>query len=304
MSALYNFISEEFTFTGSETSRYLRTEEHNSLIYDRERDIFFWNSKSIVGDALTWLTQIKGYSFNEARNILESQPKYSTTVVYTINTEKGKQDIVVYPELVDVFWEKGQFERDYWYDRLLKDSTIDRFRLGFNDGWYTIPIFINGTFRNFQCRMDDPKKIRPWYRGVGPLLFNSDLLGVTDYVIITEGTVDAILLSQVGYPAMSHNTGAGWMENWHKYFTKQKDIVYVSDHDESGLEAAEKVAINLGLDRVRILVFEDCPDKYDSVDYFRDGGTKKGFDELLDNAKPIYFYKELKNGKRTRFQKW
>ena len=34
----------------------------------------------------------------------------------------------------------------------------------------------DGTFRNFQCRMDDPKKMRHWYKGVGPLLFNSDLL--------------------------------------------------------------------------------------------------------------------------------
>jgi len=291
MSILENLIAKDFTLR-EKGDRYYYTEEHDSLIIDRERDVFFWNSRNIVGDALTWLTQVKGYSFNDARNYLQDQPKYSTTIVYTINTEEGKQDVVVYPELVNIFWENGLGvdNRGYWYNRLLTDNTIDRFRLGYHDGWSTIPIFIDGTFRNFQCRMDDPKRVRHWYKGVGPLLYNADLLGVTDYVIITEGTVDAILLSQYGYPAISHNSGASWMGNWHKYFTKQKDIVYIADNDAPGFEAARKVSENLGADRVRVVVFDGYPDKYDTVDYFRDGGSKDDFDKLLNEAKPIYYY--------------
>ncbi len=292
MSALENLITKEFTLSGDDTSRYIRTEEHMSLVIDREKDIFFWNSRNIVGDALTWLTQVKNMSFSEARQILQDQPKYSATVVYTINTEEGKKDVVVYPELVNVFWEKGlgANHRDYWYNRMLTDSTIDRFKLGYNDGWSTVPIFIDGTFRNFQCRKDDPKKMRSWYKGVGPLLFNSDLLNVVDYTLITEGTVDAIFLSQMGYPAISHNTGAGWMANWHRYFTRQTDIVYIADYDAPGIEAARKVSRNLGADRVRVVVFDGYPDKYDTIDFFRNGGTKEGFDRLLNDAKPVYYY--------------
>jgi DNA primase len=292
MSALQNLIAKEFTLIGAESARYIRTAEHMSLVIDVEKDIFFWNSRSIVGDALTWLTQVKGMSFSDARNLLQDQPKYSTTVVYTINTEEGKQDVVVYPELVNVFWEKGLGvdQREYWYNRLLTDNTIDTFKLGYNDGWNTVPIFIDGTFRNFQCRMDDPKKMRHWYKGVGPLLFNSDILNVVDYVLITEGTVDAILLSQLGYPAVSHNTGAGWMNNWHRYFTMQTDIVYIADNDAPGIEAARKVSTNLGADRVRVVMFEGFPDKYDTIDFFRNGGTKESFDILLRDARPIYYY--------------
>lgn len=292
MSALENLIAKDFNLIGDETSRYVRTEEHMSLVIDREKDIFFWNSRNIVGDALTWLTQIKNHSFSDARNLLQDLPKYSTTVVYTINTEEGKQDVVVYPELVNIFWEKGLGvdQRVYWYNRMLTNTTIDRFKLGYNDGWNTIPIFIDGTFRNFQCRMDDPKKMRHWYKGVGPLLYNSDLLTVTDYVLITEGTVDAIFLSQLGYPAISHNTGAGWMNNWHRYFAYQTDIVYIADNDAPGIDAAHKVSRNLGADRVRVVIFEGYPDRYDTIDFFRNGGTKESFDRLLEDAKPIYYY--------------
>jgi DNA primase len=292
MSVLQNLIAKDFTLIGSESARYIRTAEHMSLVLDVERDVFFWNSRNIVGDALTWLTQVKNMSFSEARQLLQDQPKYSTTVVYTINTEEGKQDVVVYPELVNIFWEKGLGvdQRTYWYNRMLTNSTIDRFKLGYNDGWSTVPIFIDGTFRNFQCRMDDPKKLRHWYKGVGPLLFNSDLLNVTDYVLITEGTIDAIFLSQLGYPAVSHNTGAGWMNNWHRYFTLQADIVYIADHDAPGIDAARKVSRNLGADRVRVVVFNGYPDKYDTIDFFRNGGTKESFDNLLEGAKPIYYY--------------
>lgn len=292
MSALENLIAKDFTLVGAESARYIRTAEHMSLVFDVEKDIFFWNSRNIVGDALTWLTQVKNMSFAEARQLLQDQPRYSTTVVYTINTEEGKQDVVVYPELVNIFWEKGLGvdQREYWYNRLLTDSTIDRFKLGYNDGWSTIPIFINGTFRNFQCRMDDPKKMRHWYKGVGPLLFNSDLLTVTDYILITEGMVDAILLSQLGYPAISHNAGSNWMW-WQRYFpVRIKDIVYIADYDKAGIAAARKVANILGRDRVRVVVFENRHDKFDTIDFFRNGGTKESFDRLLDDAKPIYYY--------------
>lgn len=291
MSVLTNLIAKEFTLI-EKGERYLYAEEHDSLVIDLEKDVFFWNSRNIVGDALTWLTQVKNMSFAEARQRLQDEPRYSTTVVYTINTEEGKQDVVVYPELVNIFWERGCAvdHREYWYNRMLTNSTIDRFKLGYNDGWNTIPIFIDGTFRNFQCRRDDPKKMRHWYTGVGPLLFNSDMLNVTDYVLITEGTVDAIFLSQIGYPAISHNTGAGWMDNWHRYFTLQSDIVYIADNDAPGIEAARKVSRNLGADRVRVVTFQGYPDKYDTIDFFRNGGSKESFDTLLDDAKPIYYY--------------
>src|SRR5690606_9422114 len=117
----------------------------------------------------------------------------------------------VLPKLVEVFWHNGKLEgnRDYWYHRGFTDQTIDRFQLGWYDGWSTLPIFMDGAFRNFQIRRDIPeKRIKNWYSGVGPLLFNSDILKVSSEVVITEGPTSAIRLVQEGIPCLSHTGGA------------------------------------------------------------------------------------------------
>src|SRR4030066_265346 len=95
--------------------------------------------KSIVGDALAWLIKIKGYTFSEARRILSEYKDFTDTYVYTIKGEGELQDVIAYPKLIDIFWEEGLKNRQYWYNRLLNDDTINRFRLGYHDGWYTIP---------------------------------------------------------------------------------------------------------------------------------------------------------------------
>lgn len=283
---LESLIAQEYTIV-EKGSKWATTSEHDSLVIDREKQIFFWNSRNIAGDALTWLTKIKGFPFSEARKILANFRSYSETFVYTIKSEREDEDIIVYPKLVEVFWEEGLQNRNYWYNRLLNDDVINRFQLGYHDGWYTIPLFMDGTFRNFQCRRDVPlKSIRPWYRGIGPMLFNSEILKLVDNIIITEGTVDAIYLNQIGFPAISHTTGAGWMHKlWFDRFVRQRDIVYIADNDKAGLLAAKKVAESLSTNRVRILTFDGYSEKYDTIEFFRNAGTLEEFKELLDNAR-------------------
>jgi DNA primase len=304
-TVLENLIAKDFTLTGSDDSKWAKTVEHDSLVIDREKQVFFWNSRHIVGDALVWLTKVKGYSFAEARQILTEYKDYRGTFVYTIKSQKTEEDIVVYPKLVDIFWEQGKKHRKYWYNRLLTDETIDRFKLGYHDEWFTIPIYIDDTFRNFQCRIDEPKKkIRPWYRGVGPLLYNSDLLDFVSGVIITEGTVDAILLNQMGFPAVSHTMGSNFDESWYKYFIKLTKITYIADYDDAGIKAAYKVAEVLDKERVEIVTFEGFGDKFDTVDFFREGGTVKEFRELLKTAKKVYeipTYFDFSKKQRKRF---
>src|SRR4030067_2414073 len=155
-SVLESLISKDYTIVGNENSRWAKTEEHDSLVIDREKQIFYWNSKNIVGDAVTYLIRVKGHTFSEARRILSEYKDFTDTYVYTIKGEGELQDVIAYPKLIDIFWEEGLKNRQYWYNRLLNDDTINRFRLGYHDGWYTIPFFMDGTFRNFQCRKDQP----------------------------------------------------------------------------------------------------------------------------------------------------
>src|SRR3972149_1966367 len=104
MSILKNLIGKDYELVGY--GRWLRCSDDinnpSSLVIDTEKDVFYYNSRGIVGDALTWLTKVKGYSFEQAKQILNGYGDFSESYVVTI---KGGRDIVVLPRLVDVFWE-------------------------------------------------------------------------------------------------------------------------------------------------------------------------------------------------------
>lgn len=268
------------------SGRYRKTEEHSSLVLDLEKQIWYWNSQNLKGGPLEYLLFIRKLPEDMARALINDLSGVSASEYVP---HRMGEPVFPNEKLVDIFWKNGLNDRDYWYHRCLVDSTIDRFRLGKYDGLWTLPIYVNGKFRNFQCRTDVPKKlIKPWYRGVGPLLFNSNILQIVRRVFITEGPIDAILMNQVGYPAVSHTGGAnGWNDSWFPFFRNQKEIFYVADNDKAGYAAARKVANSLGKFRVRIISFLDYGLKYDFVDFIRNGGSKEEFDTLVEKSQHI-----------------
>jgi hypothetical protein len=282
---LEKIIGLDFTITGN-GRRWRNTLEHSSLILDLDNQLWFWNSRGILHKKpIEYLTLIRGMPEKQAKELVKD-------LAYVTGTDlisPGKKDTVVQNEkLVDIFWKNGINDRDYWYRRCLTDKTIDTYKLGKHDGFWTLPIYMDGKFMNFQCRTDVPaKKIKSWYRGVGPLLFNSSILPFVTTVVISEGVVDAILLCQLGFPAVSQTGGAGtWLSGWFSYFRHQKEIIYLADNDIAGRVGAKKVARNLGEYRVKIYDFNGFPDKTDAVSYFRDyNGSTDGFRDLIKNAK-------------------
>ena len=293
-TVLEKVISLDFTIEGSGT-RYKTTIEHNSLVLDLEEQLWFWNSKDLLHKTPEdYLTLIKGFSKSKAREFLR-ELEYIPQNNFKLQT-KDDTEIVPSERLVDIFWRNGSKDRDYWYKRCLTDRIINSFKLGKFDGFYMLPIYMDGRFMNFQCRRDVPdKKIRPWYRGVGPLMFNSSILNITNTVFITEGPIDAILLTQNGFPAMSHTGGSGgWKKDWFRYFMGVKRVYYVADNDEAGLCASHTISTSLGQEKVKVVQFIDFPEKYDTVDFFRDGHTVKEFKELVDKSRFSY---ELKRSK-------
>lgn len=288
---LEKVIGLDYTLTGS-GNKWRKTEEHTSLVLNLEEQRWFWNSKDLNGTPLEYLILIKGMPEKQAKALLKD---LVTLDGGDLLFPKKKELVVQNEKLVDIFWKNGLKDRDYWYRRGLTDKTINTFKLGKYDGFWTLPIYMDGKFMNFQCRTDVPeKKIRPWYRDVGPLLFNSSILPFVTKVYITEGPVDALLLNQEGIPTVSHTAGSsGWDNNWFSYFKRQKEIVYIADNDLAGYNAAKKVAKSLGEFRVRILSFIDYPLKYDAVDFFCRGGSMDEFKELDAKAIQGFRVKEL-----------
>jgi DNA primase len=279
LELLESLIESDFGYKA--TNNWGKSEEHTSLVVDRRKNKWFWNSKGWSGSVIDYLMLVRGLNKNDALQYVKGLPSYNNPNSNETSLETP------YEKLVGFLWENGKDRREYWYKRGFKDNIIDRFSLGFFNEWFTIPIYIDGIFKNFQCRREVPeKRIKSWYRGVGPLLFNSSILQFVTKVYITEGPTDAILLTQLGLPAVSHNAGAeGWKDEWFKYFLNIKSIVYIADNDRAGINASKKVSKSLGEGRVKVLRFSDKAEKYDTIDFFRDGGTTEEFLDREEHSK-------------------
>ena len=281
--SLVDLVREDFGISGGD--RWYRSDTHSSLVVDSKNDIFFFNSRGLSGNALDYLVKVRGLSRHTAQDML----KHPTAQLPTGDSGVGLQ--VRFARLVDLFYNAGKKDRDYWYERKITDPTIDRYRLGNFDGWNLIPIYDEGRFINFQCRRDKPdKRIRFWYKDKDfkPVLFNSDILPFIDTVYIVEGMTDCILLNQLGLPSVCSTNGAlSWNQGWIKYFNRIDNIYFIADNDKAGISAANLVVSSLGPYRVKVLRFKDKPEKYGVGNHFISGGTIEEFKNIL-NDKAFY----------------
>lgn len=284
---LAKLVEEDFGLRWN-GGKWARSVEHDSLIVNMESGWFFWNSEGIAGTTKDYLQKVRKLSKDQTRQLL-----YNTNGGTPLVRETGGVPYVPYEKLIEMLWINGKKDRDYWYDRTLTDTTIDRFRLGFFKGWFTIPLYADGRFINFQCRRDKPeKRIRPWYKGAKTVLFNEDILKFTDTVYITEGLVDAILLAQHDIPSVSKNNGAEYFDNgWFYKFLNVKNIYYIADNDKAGINGAKKVCAVLGKEKVKVFRFKDKSERYDTGDWFKEGNSKEEFLDRVNNES-VYGFQE------------
>lgn len=141
--------------------------------------------------------------------------------------------------------------RAYWWGRGLSDTTINAFRLGWDGRRYTIPVSYRGLLIGVKRRKADDidDGINAKYamaKGSKATLFNADSLlrefGADEPVFVTEGEIDAMLLSQQGYAAVSSTAGAStWHPEWAAHFSYCPRIIVLYDNDEPGRQGALRV---------------------------------------------------------------
>lgn len=308
-NGLLQILVEEDSGYKQEGRNWGRSLEHSSLVINEESQRWYWNSENLGGTALDYLVFVRGMDKKTAQKIVDSRSKVLTGSFYDSVEETS---YVPYEKLVDLLWELGKGNREYWYSRRLTDKTIDRHRLGFYDGWSLIPLYRGGQFVNFQKRRDLPNKaIKLWYRipNWEPVLINPEILSIVDTVFMTEGPVDAILLNQEGIPAISHTGGAGyWNSEWIQHFQRVKRVYYIADNDLAGIQAAHRVAKGLGMDKVLVYQFSDKEEKYDTGDYFKEGGVAGEFRRLVEAEAKYLFeigavYGKYKRRNKTSYTK-
>lgn len=285
---LQSLIEEDYGYEHN-SGIWGRAVKHNSLVVKEDEQFWFWNSMGLRGNVRDYLILVRRLSQKEADDFLKQKRFFSTTKNIA---EDG--NVLPYEKLVEILWTNGKDNRDYWYRRCLTDYTINKFRLGFYSDWYLIPLYHESKFVNFETRRDLPNKaIGRWYKHTKPVLYNAEILEFVDKIFITEGTTGAILLNQMGFPAVSQMGSNIWQQEWFGHFSNIREIYYVEDNDSAGRIASENISKFLGLNRVKIISFDGQEEKYDAVDFFRDGGSVEDFKELVANSKYLYERQEI-----------
>lgn len=286
MILIADLIAEDFGYTSR--GRWGRAKAHDSLVVDEQKQLFFWNSEQLFGNARDYLIKVRKMSTVSADALLRNLG-HDDKIYY--GSEKKATEYRVYEGLVESFYKAGKDNRGYWYQRCLNDNTIDKFQLGFYQGWYTIPLFEDSRFVNFQIRRDKPtKQIRYWYSNTHPMLMNDTVLDFVETVYMTEGTVDSLLLLQNGIPAIATTGGTSYFNPaWLHKFMGVKTIYYIADNDSAGIKASRMFSKVLGEMRVRIFRFSEKRNKYDTVNFFQDGGTADEFRELVETRAKCSF---------------
>lgn len=236
--------------------KYYKGIEHDSLVINTEENKFYWNSQGISGGPLDWLLTVEGLSMRSALKVLNEVSGLPVSHVALIDVDRPPP---ILQSLINVFYDLGKFHRGYWYNRGFTDQTIDKFKLGYTGNAHVIPIVYNGVLDNFQCRIGAgvTKKVWWWSRRK-PALFNSLATLNSDYVILTEGSIDAITLDQLGFPAISANCLNYWDNAWNKHIIKTNAVYVLYDNDTAGNSAGAKIVKRL-LNRGRLVLW---PNKY------------------------------------------
>lgn len=143
--------------------------------------------------------------------------------------------------------------RQYWIDRGLEKDTISRFRLGWDGRRYTIPAIYRNVCYGVKRRQSDIDDGIPakyvMAKGSRVGLFNADVLTRVDEglpLFVVEGEIEAMLIDQHGFPAVSSTGGAGtWKPHWNRYLAHIRRIIIIYDNDEAGMSGALKVRSRL-----------------------------------------------------------
>ena len=119
-------------------------------------------------------------------------------------------------------------------------------------------------------------------------LFNAD---PGQILIICEGEKDAVTLNVNGINAITFTAGAGAVPEDIRPIKNMNNIAVCFDADEKGDEGAKKVVKALltqnSQRRIRIVQFQNKPNRYDITDYFNDGGDRSSFIHLCDSAHDV-----------------
>lgn len=178
-------------------------------------------------------------------------------------------------------------------ERGYNKDTIVKFKIGYDGGRITIPIYdeqgLCMNVRRYLPKGKGQNKMINYKAGYGKArLFPVENLK-SNSILLCEGEMDMILANQLGFAAMTTTGGAGtWLLGWTMQF-KDKIVYICYDIDPGGKDGALKVAKALHGVAKKVYIIDlplTEPKNADVTDYFiKHGYTVDDFKLLAQNAK-------------------
>lgn len=258
-----------------------------SLDLDVEKEVFICRVCGSKGDLYAFIATKMGSS----RNAVKKQLGMMEAGIPE-GAERVSMDVVL-------LWHKQLTASKTYMDKLtelkgLDRSTVEKHMIGIDEQRYTIPVFRqDGSIANIRKWSPTDRKVKviSLRKGMETALYPISSMD-SEEIFVTEGEMKALLLTQMGFPAVCSTGGAStWKNEWDPLFEdKLSRIVY--DIDKPGRIGSNKVAAHLARGKAREikvislpLSIEDYPTG-DVTDFVVGAGHTAGeFRDLVDQTK-------------------
>ncbi len=274
MTILEELIREDFGLD-TRSRRYYKGKKHDSLVYDSELDIFYWNSRGIYGDAMDYLIRVRGYSKKKAEKFISMMVKEQNYKEVGRVLLEERPDIKVADLFHKFLLEDGDYS--YFTRRGIKFNAILEYKLGkLRDRrvkFYTVPIINNSRLENIQVRSEVDKNlgrkiIYKIYKIGRPAILHRFLVNIREEIFVVEGILDSILLAQLGFYTLSSDSGLNF------YFSLPIGRTYyiIQDNDKAGMSMVLRWMKKFGREKIRFFnwkKFDWAQDKEDIISTFQ-----------------------------------
>jgi len=276
-----------------------RTDNNPSLTVNLAKGVYYCNSCHSKGNIHTMLKKLYGYTNEEAWFFLGDElkiPRPDGTKPTRPQIDEGLVSFY-HKQLMSL---TGPIRDVIKTRRGLSDDTLRHFQIGWDGDRLTLPVWDEFNtlvnFRRYKWNSDDDQyKVLNYtdenQNAYGEVrIFNIDRVvnDALDWLIWSEGEMDALCAEEHGFPAACPTSGAGtWKPEWTKLFRGKKRVYLAQDNDQAGKDATTKLCEKLYrvVDVYIVQWPEGFPTKGDITDFFtKCNQTTEDFKQLLESA--------------------
>ena len=184
----------------------------------------------------------------EAGNIVKLKRHYGDIKIVEFKQENKfkKPESIKVKKMHEELLKTDSALKFLYQERGLKLTTIQHFKLGYDNGRIAMPYFKNGELVNIKYRAIANKSFDR-EKDCESTLYNMDEIDKSKPLMVVEGEMDCMAAWQMGFiNVVSISVGAGTVDPaWLEYFDNFEKIYIVYDNDSEGNRGAQLLASKL-----------------------------------------------------------